>query len=192
VLTATEKLEQALALCRRELAQVRGMQEALMEDASKLPALRRERDEFAAHLAMQLSNAYWAENGPAAFEARRSLGSRIRRMLRRGRLDGYESAMRLRWEHIRLIEGTSHFDGGWYLRRYPDVAVAGISPAAHYLLHGADESRNPGPAFDTAFYLRKYPDVMQSRINPLVHYALCGADEGRITEPERQEPQKWP
>lgn len=191
VSTATARLEQALTLCRHELAQVRQVQEALMEDASKLPTLRRERDEYAALLARQLSVAYWTEHGPAAFEARRTLRSRVRRMLARGRPDAYESALRLRWEHIELIEGAAHFDGGWYLRSYADVANSGSSPAAHYLLHGADERRNPGPAFDTAFYLRKYPDVMASGTNPLVHYVLFGASEGRSTAPERQEPTKY-
>jgi hypothetical protein len=42
------------------------------------------------------------------------------------------------------------FDEEWYLRRYPDVALAlkerpGSSGLAHYLLHGRNEGRLPAP-----------------------------------------------
>lgn len=33
----------------------------------------------------------------------------------------------------------------WYVRRYPDVATAGMSPLAHFLLHGLAEGRDPSP-----------------------------------------------
>jgi glycosyltransferase involved in cell wall biosynthesis len=33
------------------------------------------------------------------------------------------------------------FDTAWYLRRYPDIAEAGIDPFLHYLAHGAAEGR---------------------------------------------------
>jgi hypothetical protein len=178
-----EKLVQMLALYRRELAQLRGMQETWMEQASKLPKMQAERDEFAASLARQLSVAYWRQNGPAAYAAKRTLRSRIGRLLRGGRPSGYEAALGLQWDHVRLIESSRLFDGGWYLREYPDVVAAGANPAEHFLLHGADEGRNPGPGFDTTFYLRAYPDVAQSRANPLVHYLLFGAHEGRLTMP---------
>ena len=177
-----EKLVQMLALYRRELAQLRNVQETWMEQASKLPKMQRERDEFAASLARQLSFAYW-KNGPAAYDAKRTLRNRIGRLLRGGRPSGYEAALRLQWDHVRVIESSQLFDGGWYLREYPDVVAAGANPAEHFLLHGAEERRNPGPGFDTAFYLRTYPDVAENRVNPLVHYAIFGANEGRLTMP---------
>lgn len=44
------------------------------------------------------------------------------------------------------------FDAGWYLQAYPEVAAAGLDPALHYLAHGADEGRDPGPRFSTSGY----------------------------------------
>jgi hypothetical protein len=181
-----EKLVQTLMSCRRELAQVRAKQEALMEQASMLPKVRLERDEIAKHLARQLSAIYWQQKGVSAFEARRSLRGRIGKILRGGRPGIHEQAMQQRWEHISMIEGSPLFDGGWYLREYADVAAADVSPAEHYLLDGAAERRNPGPVFDTAYYLTRYPDVAESGINPLVHYVSCGADEGRSIKPDSE------
>lgn len=177
------RAELALLSCRRELAQVRETQEALMEKASQLPKMRLERDEMARHLARQLLAAYWQNNGPDAPDARHTLRSRIGRLLRRGRTGAHEQALQQRWQQIGMIEGSPLFDGGWYLRTYADVATAGASPAEHYLLHGAQEGRNPGPQFDTAYYLGRYPDVAGSGANPLVHYLSCGAAEGRLIRP---------
>ncbi|MFC3119983.1 hypothetical protein ACFOHS_23100 [Jhaorihella thermophila] len=61
-------------------------------------------------------------------------------------------AMRLmpglrRRHHLRMIRESGLFDGDWYLAAYPDVAAAGLDPAVHFLLHGAEERRNPGAAF---------------------------------------------
>ena len=41
-------------------------------------------------------------------------------------------------------------DPEWYLKRNPDVADAGMEAAVHYVLHGADEGRQPGPAVERA------------------------------------------
>ena len=177
------RAELALLSCRRELAQVREAQEALMEQASQLPKMRLERDEMARHLARQLLVAYRQNNGPDALDARLTLRSRIGRILRRGRPGAHEQALQQRWQQIGMIEASPLFDGGWYLRKYVDVAMAGASPAEHYLLHGAQEGRNPGPQFDTAYYLERYPDVAESGANPLVHYLSCGAAEGRLIRP---------
>ena len=38
------------------------------------------------------------------------------------------------------------FDADWYLEKYPDVAVLGLDPYAHYLMFGAHEGRNPNPS----------------------------------------------
>jgi hypothetical protein len=180
------RAELVLQSCRRELAQVREAQEALMEQASQLPKMRLERDEMARHLARQLLVAYWQNNGPDALDARLTLRSRISRLLRRGRTGAHERALQQRWQQIGMIEGSSLFDGGWYLRKYADVAAAGASPAEHYLLHGAQEGRNPGPQFDTAYYLERYSDVAESGANPLVHYLSCGAAEGRLIRPGQE------
>lgn len=44
-------------------------------------------------------------------------------------------------------------DGAWYLKRYPDVANAGMDPYQHYLSHGIKEGRWPVP--DLAQHLRQ-------------------------------------
>src|SRR5258708_7058553 len=87
---------------------------------------------------------------------------------------------------LELIATSQFFDREWYLKNYPDVAEAGIDPAAHYLLSGAAEERDPGPRFCTHAYLQRYPDVAESGMNPLLHYLRHGADEERDISPMEQ------
>lgn len=75
------------------------------------------------------------------------------------------------------------FDAAFYLERYPDVAVRGQNPYAHYLRFGADEGRDPNPLFDTKWYYERYPDVKKAGLNALLHYYLMGAGEGRDPHP---------
>lgn len=82
-----------------------------------------------------------------------------------------------------LLRGSALFDAAWYRRRYADVDGSGMDPVDHYLLHGAAELRDPGPAFSTAAYLGANPDVAASGANPLVHYLREGLREGRIGRP---------
>lgn len=76
-----------------------------------------------------------------------------------------------------LIE--RHFDAGYYLAAYPDVAASGLDPLDHYLDHGWNEGRNPNPDFCTGFYLEAFPDVGGSGIHPYYHYLKWGRHEGR-------------
>jgi lipopolysaccharide biosynthesis protein len=85
----------------------------------------------------------------------------------------------------RLIATSPLFDRGWYLERYPDVRDAGVDPALHYVAHGAQGYRDPGPNFDTAWYLAYYADVAAWGMNPLVHYLRYGMKEGRHTNPSQ-------
>lgn len=85
-----------------------------------------------------------------------------------------------------LIEGAYQgrqphplFDPAFYLRKYPDVAAAGVNPLCHYLKHGAAELRQPHPLFDAGFYLDRNPDIRRVGVNPLVHYVRHGAAEDR-------------
>ena len=80
----------------------------------------------------------------------------------------------------KLVSESGFFAEDWYLRTYPDVAIARASALLHYLAIGASEGRDPSPAFSTAFYLTYYPDVQLSGINPLVHYLRFGKAEGRL------------
>jgi hypothetical protein len=75
------------------------------------------------------------------------------------------------------------FDTDWYLKRYPDVAEAGLSPLTHYIESGAAAGYDPHPMFSSAWYLDRYPDVANAGINPLVHYAAYGGSEGRDPHP---------
>jgi GT2 family glycosyltransferase/SAM-dependent methyltransferase len=79
-----------------------------------------------------------------------------------------------------LLNNSVLLDGDWYLRCYPDVKSAGLTPAAHYLRHGWREGRDPGPLFNTDWYLGQYGDVAQNGMNPLVHFITYGASEGRF------------
>jgi hypothetical protein len=85
-----------------------------------------------------------------------------------------------------LVEGAYQgrqphplFDPTFYLRKYPDVAAAGVNPLCHYLKHGAAELRQPHPLFDPGFYLDRNPDIRRAGLNPLVHYVRHGAAEDR-------------
>jgi hypothetical protein len=84
---------------------------------------------------------------------------------------------------VELITASEFFDRDWYLKTYPDVAAAEIDPAAHYLVSGAAEGRDPGPRFSTRAYLRRHRDVATAGVNPLLHYLQLGITEGRKISP---------
>lgn len=78
-----------------------------------------------------------------------------------------------------LLKDSLYFDADWYLNKYPDVAITGMDPAAHYLFFGAKLERNPSPYFDAKYYLEANRDVKLAGINPLLHYIKHGHHEGR-------------
>ena len=82
-------------------------------------------------------------------------------------------------EDRELVAGSAMFDADWYLRAYPDVAMAGMDPVEHYLWLGWKLSRQPSEAFDGRHYWRRYPDIGEARINPLLHYLRYGRYEKR-------------
>lgn len=86
-------------------------------------------------------------------------------------------------EQLDLLNAAPLLDAEWYGACYPDVALAGMSPAEHYLKYGALMGRDPGPDFSTRFYQKQNPDVADSEQNPLVHYLTFGQAEGRATKP---------
>jgi hypothetical protein len=89
-----------------------------------------------------------------------------------GRFHGYARALR----HIGL------FDGAFYLRKYPDLAAAGVNPLRHYLRYGAAEGRKPHPLFDPDYYLRRNPRARTGG-NPLVHFLEKGGASGMSPHP---------
>jgi hypothetical protein len=86
-------------------------------------------------------------------------------------------------DELGLLRSSGMFDPAWYLRTYPDVAAAGVDPVAHFLAHGAEEARDPGPGFSSGSYFADNPDVAASGQNPLLHYLKSGRAEGRRVRP---------
>lgn len=99
---------------------------------------------LAAALAQMHVRAYWRQWRQQW--AARLLG-RLAVALHLDALPGLHGWARAVREHdaVRALEAGSHFDGGWYLLKNPDVVAAGLSPALHYLRAGAGEGRAPGP-----------------------------------------------
>jgi hypothetical protein len=117
----------------------------------------------------------------SCFDAAEEELAAVREVLTTGRREGAGSpaASAPGMSDTALLRGSALFDAAWYRRRYPDVDGAGMDPVAHYLLHGAAELRDPGPAFSTAAYLGAHPDVGGGDANALVHYLRVGLREGR-------------
>jgi glycosyltransferase involved in cell wall biosynthesis len=78
------------------------------------------------------------------------------------------------------------FDAAYYLDSNEDVRDSGMDPFEHFLLHGADELRNPNAWFDIGFYMRNNADVVDGELNPFWHYLAHGRAEGRQPAPWRQ------
>src|SRR5688572_23139196 len=115
--------------------------------------------------------------------ARRASPSRgVRRMAAWGRS---LRAGKRRRSSIALLKASPLFDGDWYVRKYTDVAAAGVDPAWHYITLGWREGRDPGPLFSTKAYLRANKDVVLSGANPLLHFIEHGFSEGRGTTKHR-------
>lgn len=76
-----------------------------------------------------------------------------------------------RWQ-ADLLRNAGAFDEAWYLKKYPDVALAHVDPVHHYLTRGAIEGRNPTADFDTRMYLMMFPELASSGLNPFVHSLL--------------------
>lgn len=76
------------------------------------------------------------------------------------------------------ITNSGLFDADWYLDQNLDVKSKGVPPLLHYMVHGANEGRSPGPNFDSKWYLQRYNDI--AGMDPLLHYIDHGRDEGRI------------
>ena len=55
-------------------------------------------------------------------------------------------------EEREILLGSGLFDAAWYAEAYPDVALTGLDPAAHFLAYGRLLRRRPGPDVDPAGY----------------------------------------
>ena len=76
-----------------------------------------------------------------------------------------------------LVLFNSRFNRQWYINQYHDVRA--MSPAAHYLLYGWREGRDPSLRFSTRNYILCNPDIRTDNICPLVHWKLKGKKEKR-------------
>jgi len=63
-------------------------------------------------------------------------------------------------------------DRDWYLAAYPDVAAAGLDPAAHFLDNPADR-RDPNPHFDSRAYAARHR--LADGAHALIDYLNGGA-----------------
>ena len=105
----------------------------------------------------------------------------VKGLLRRARLISTLRFAVLRDQNraIAEIRESRFFDSAWYVDRYPEVAVAGWDPAAHYFFYGPLEGRQPSREFDAVWYLKRYKDVAAGGAHPLLHYIRHGVGEGR-------------
>lgn len=161
--------EQRLAwdAARAESSALRGV---LEDHESAIRAMRRELEIQAQMVSEYRSKLEDARSGTCwklANALRRRLRKQPEAILGKPKTDG------------QLLRESKLFDPIWYLNRYPDVRSRGMDPIRHYLRYGADEGRDPGPAFSTAGYRTRHPDVATAGINPLIHYLRHGREEGR-------------
>jgi hypothetical protein len=159
---------EALELCRRELAQVRGDQEPLLEELAEV----RHQLETTRNRLQALSRE--ANTGLHGLPVGTGLLTRARRWATR----------RLRsrtpeWRAAERLRGSTEFNGPWALRRHPEAAASGLPPAIHDLRHGAAAGFDPGPGFSTSRYLAEHPDVARAGVNPLLHHLDSAAKGGR-------------
>lgn len=177
------RLDEARALLRRATARatqvarrVNDLEASLAQSRSRSAQLLTLLASVAGDLARQQTQ--WQS-------VRRSIwwkvGAPLRRVLR---VIGIPDS-RGRDTRARVVElnASRWFDGDWYLRNNPDVCAQQLDPAIHYLTHGTEEGRNPGPDFDTLFYMESNLDVTASGLNPLIHFIRHGEAEGRLPHP---------
>lgn len=90
-----------------------------------------------------------------------------------------------------ILRNSDVFDGQWYLHHYPDVARAGVDPAKHYLAHGWQEGRRPGPLFDEDWYLAQCPQAAGTGQPLILHYLREGCHQGILPSPKLADGPAW-
>lgn len=170
---ALDKQKARSAVLEKELADARkratSTQRALSAAQVQLLAGEKAQQHQMAELARLQTSLSWRITAPL-----RRVGRIGRHLKKRPGFDAGD---------LELVRAADLFDARWYLDANPDVAAAGMDPVLHYVLHGGQEGRDPGPRFASRRYLETYPDVATAGMNPLVHYLRYGRAEGR-TIPE--------
>lgn len=136
---------------------------------SKALALSQQLAQAEEQLDLIKSSTLWKANAP--FRA-------IGRIFRKGKSENAQLQ-----QEVALISASVYFDKDWYLNENQDVRDSGEDPIKHYLLHGAQEGRQPSLKFDSNWYVNTYPDVAASGLNPLVHFLRFGSLENRSPAP---------
>ena len=116
------------------------------------------------------SSRSWRWTAPFRRTLGMARGSRLRSFATRN-LRGWAQAARTlispsRLRDVREIARCGLFDEAFYLRTYPDVGRAAISPLVHYAVIGAREGRRPHPLFDGKYYLAAQRGCPQKRREP--------------------------
>lgn len=70
------------------------------------------------------------------------------------------------------------FDCDWYEAKYPDVLESSMDGWVHFVVHGDEEMRAPGPGFDPSFYSQNYMPLEGAK--PFTYYTLHGRGAGHI------------
>lgn len=152
-------LAESLNQCRSELAAARERVEAVSEQQAKGDRALEQLDALARHVDAYLTRTEWSPSGVRGW---------VKRRLVRSVADADEAAA------VRQLRGSRLFDGVWYLSTYPEIAETGLSPALHYLRHGAGEGKDPGPEFSTNHYLSRHPQIRRTGANPLINHLQTG------------------
>lgn len=82
-----------------------------------------------------------------------------------------------------LLGNIDVFDANYYSRHYIGKPVSYIYAAAHYLVYGKYDLRNPSAKFSTKDYYRNYPDVKESGELAGLHYSSFRYLEQRYAVP---------
>lgn len=155
----TACLRDALRRCRDELAAVREREEVLAENQAAGDMARQQLAALAQHVDTHLTRTELSQGGVR--------GALTRRLVRTVATPGERA-------DTKELRRSRLFDGVWYLSSYPEVAETGLSPALHYLRHGAAEGKDPGPEFSTKHYVSRHPQVLRTGANPLLNHLRTG------------------
>lgn len=160
------------------------IQKILREELDDLRRLLNARFEEIARLTAQLeaSEAARQDNPEPLIDAlkrRHAIELSLLHILYSSQQNGLPEGVPAIERQVETLLKSKLFDADWYLKQYPDLAEAGVSPENHYARSGGYEGRNPGPAFDTMAYYLANPDVAASGWPALVHYELYGRQEKR-------------
>ena len=81
------------------------------------------------------------------------------------------------------VAASGLFDAAWYRSSYDDIRQIS-DPLEHFIRHGSQEKRSPGPNFDARWYFDRHMRGERRGLQPLEHYLAVGRRRGLPTRPE--------